>query len=308
MKRIVSMAAAAAVVALATPALADTNIGVTMALFDDNFLTKVREAIKAEADETPGTHVQFEDAQADIGRQINQVQNFIAQKVNAIIVNPADTAATKKITQMVSAAGIPLVYVNRGPDQKQLPPKVVVVVSDHVVAGRMEMEELAKCMHDKGNVAIMLGELASNATQERTQGNKEIIAKHPEIKVVQEQTANYQRNQAIDLMNNWLASGTKIDAVAANNDEMAIGAIIALQQAGVDPKTKCIGGVDGTADALAEMQKGNLYTTVFQDARGQGRGAVDAAIKLAKGEKVDTFVMIPYEPITRDNYKQYLNR
>jgi inositol transport system substrate-binding protein len=299
---------AAAAIAIASPALADTNIGVTMALFDDNFLTKVREAIKDEADKTQGTQVQFEDAQADIGRQINQVQNFIAQKVDAIIVNPADTAATKKITEMVTAAGIPLVYVNRGPDQKQLPPKVSVVVSDHVAAGRMEMEELAKCMKDKGNVAIMLGELASNATQERTQGNKDVIAKFPEMKVVQEQTANYQRNQAIDLMNNWLASGNQIDAVVANNDEMAIGAIIAMQQAGVDPKTKCVGGVDGTADALAEMQKGNLYATVFQDARGQGRGAVDAAVKLAKGEKVDTFVMIPYEPINRDNYKQYLTR
>jgi inositol transport system substrate-binding protein len=303
-----SLLTAAAAVAIATPALADTNIGVTMALFDDNFLTKVREAIKDQADKTPGTHVQFEDAQADIGRQINQVQNFIAQKVDAIIVNPADTAATKKITGMVSGAGIPLVYVNRGPDQKQLPPKVSVVVSDHVVSGRMEMDEIAKCMKGKGNVAIMLGELASNATQERTQGNKDVIAKYPDIKVVQEQTANYQRNQAIDLMNNWLASGTQIDAVVANNDEMAIGAIIAMQQAGVDPKTKCVGGVDGTADALAEMQKGNLYATVFQDARGQGRGAVDAAVKLAKGEKVDTFVMIPYEPINRENYKQYLNR
>jgi inositol transport system substrate-binding protein len=306
MKRI--LLAAATAVVMASPALADTNVGVTMALFDDNFLTKIREAIKAEADQTPGVHVQFEDAQADIGRQINQVQNFIAQKVDAIIVNPADTAATKKITQMATEAGIPLVYVNRGPDQKQLPPKVSVVVSDHVVAGRMEMDELAKCMKGKGNAAIMLGELASNATQERTQGNKEVIAKHPDIKVVQEQTANYQRNQAIDLMNNWLASGTQIDAVVANNDEMAIGAIIAMQQAGIDPKSKCIGGVDATADALAEMQKGTLYATVFQDAKGQGRGAVDAAVKLAKGEKVETFVMIPYEPVNRENYKQYLNR
>src|SRR4051812_6379150 len=214
MKRI--LLAAATAVVMASPALADTNVGVTMALFDDNFLTKIREAIKAEADQTPGVHVQFEDAQADIGRQINQVQNFIVQKVDAVIANPADTAATKKITQMVTGAGIPLVYVNRGPDQKQLPPKISVVVSDHVAAGRMEMEEIAKCMHDKGNVAIMLGELASNATQERTQGNKDVIAKFPEMKVVQEQTANYQRNQAIGLMNNWLASGTQIDAVVAN--------------------------------------------------------------------------------------------
>jgi inositol transport system substrate-binding protein len=300
--------AAAAAVSIATPALADTNVGVTMALFDDNFLTKIREAIKAQADTQKGVHVQFEDAQADIGRQINQVQNFIAQKVDAIIVNPADTAATKKITQMATGAGIPLVYVNRGPDQKQLPPKVSVVVSDHVVAGRMEMDELAKCMKGKGNAAIMLGELASNATDERTAGNKEVIAKHPDIKVVQEQTANYQRNQAIDLMNNWITNGVKFDAVAANNDEMAIGAIFAMQQAGVDPKTKCVGGIDATADALDQMRKGNLAVTVFQDAKGQGRGAIEAALKLVKGEKVDSFVMIPYELVTPENMKSYENR
>jgi len=156
-------------------------------------------------------------------------------------------------------SGIPLVYVNRAPDQKQLPEKVVVVVSDHVLSGRLEMPEIAKCLNGKGNVAIMLGELASNATQDRTKGNKEVIAKYLGIKVVQEQTANYRRNQAIDLMNNWLQSGTKIDGVVANNDEMAIGAIIALQQAGIAPNDKCIGGIDATPDALAEMTKGNLY-------------------------------------------------
>jgi inositol transport system substrate-binding protein len=147
---------------------------------------------------------------------------------------------------MVTKAGIPPVYVNLGPDKgEKLPPKVAVVVSDHVVSGRLEMEALAKCMHNKGNVAIMLGELASNATQERTDRNEEIIAKHPDIKIVEEQPANYLRNQAIDLMNNWMTGGKQIDAVVANNDEMAIGAIFALQQAGKSPQSMCIAGIDG---------------------------------------------------------------
>ena len=89
---------------------------------------------------------------------------------------------------------------------------------------------------------------------------------------------------------------------------MAIGAIHRHAAGRHRPQDKCIGGVDATADALAEMQKGTLDATVFQDAKGQGRGAVDAAVKLAKGEKVETFVMIPYEPVNRENYKQYLNR
>ena len=112
MKRI--LLAGIATLILTSPAMAaNTRIGVTMALFDDNFLTNVREAMAAQAKTMPGVEIKFEDAQADIGRQINQVQNFIAEGVSAIIVNPADTSATRSITKMVESAGIPLVYVNR---------------------------------------------------------------------------------------------------------------------------------------------------------------------------------------------------
>ena len=303
------LGACAMALCLTMPAAAQaTDIGVTMALFDDNFLTNIREAMGAHATSLGDVNLQFEDAQADIGRQINQVQNFVAQGVDAIIVNPADTAATQAITEMVAQAGIPLVYVNRGPEQKQLPEKVVVVESDHLVAGRLQMEALAECMGGKGNVAIMLGELASNATDQRTAGNKEVFAKYPDIKVVLEQTANYQRNQAIDLMTNWVTTGERFDAVAANNDEMAIGAIFAMEQAGRDPKGLCIGGIDATADALEQMRKGNLDVTVFQDAAGQGKGSIDAAVKLVKGERIDQWVMIPYELVTPENMKAYQNR
>jgi inositol transport system substrate-binding protein len=92
---------------------------------------------------------------------------------------------------------------------------------------------------------------------------------------VGKQTANWRRNEAIDLMNNWLVAGTKIDAVVTNNDEMAIGAILALQQAGQDPTDVVIAGIDATADALAEMEKGYLDVTVLsgrQRARKRGSG------------------------------------
>ena len=305
-----ALAACAAALLLATPAAAKTlTVGVAMSRSEHLFLVKVRDAIQAEAKTLGNVDVQFEDAQGDVGRQLSQVQNFIAQGVDAIIVNAADTSATQGMTRMVTKAGIPLVYVNLGPGlDEKLPPKVAVVVADHVVSGRLQMEGLEKCMKGKGDLAIMLGELASNATQERTAGNKEVIAKDPGIKVVLEQSAGYLRNQAIDLMNNWLTTGQKIDAIAANNDEMAIGAIIALQQAGRDPKKMCIGGIDATPDALAEMKKGNLAVSVFQDAAGQGKGAVDAAVKLARGEKVETFVLIPYELVTPENMQAYANR
>jgi inositol transport system substrate-binding protein len=281
------------------------TIGVSMAHFDDNFLTTLREAIGAEA-KTRGITIQFEDAQGDVGKQLSQIQNFVAQHVDAIIVNPVDTSATPKMTQLAVAGKTPLVYVNRQPEDKTLPPSVVFVGSDEHVSGKLEGEEIARRLGNKGNVVIMEGELASNAAVLRTQDIEDVVKQHPDMKITQKQTANFQRNEAMDLMNNWLTSGDKIDAIAANNDEMAIGAIMALKQAGQDPKKVIIGGIDATADGLAEIANGNLAVTVFQDAKGQGRGAVDAADKLAKGQHVDSIVMVPFQIVTKDNYKQFM--
>jgi inositol transport system substrate-binding protein len=304
MKRIIVTLATLAI--LMTSAMAE-KIGVSLAFFEDVFHTKMREGMAAKAKEL-GVEIHFEDAGGDIGKQLNQIQNFIAQKVNAIIVQPVDSMATPKMTKLVTDAGIPLVYVNRAPAEETFPKGVVYVGSDENVSGKLEGEAIAKLLNYKGNVVIMMGELSVAATHVRTAGIEKVVAQHPEMKIVGKQTANWRRTEAIDLMNNWLVSGTKIDAVAANNDEMAIGAIFALQQAGKDPKKMVIGGIDATRDALAEMEKGTLAVTVFQDAKGQGAGAVEAALKLAKGEKVDSFVWIPFESVTPENYKDYLNR
>ena len=298
----------AALVALSVSGMAHgasaTTIGVTMDKFDDNFLTSVRNAMDAQA-KAKGVAIQAEDANDDISKQISQIQNFIAQKVDAIIVNPVDTSATPKMTQLATAAKIPLVYVNRKPEDKTLPAGVAFVGSNEKVSGVLQAEELVKCMKGKGNLVIMEGQLSNNAALDRTADVEEVVAKNPDIKVVEKQTAEWDRNKALDLMNNWITSGTKLNGVAANNDEMAIGAILALKQAGVDPKTMCIGGIDATVDGLAEVANGNLYVTVFQNSKGQGKGAVDAALALIKGDKVPSFVDVPFEKVTKENYKNY---
>ncbi|WP_319532252.1 sugar ABC transporter substrate-binding protein [uncultured Cohaesibacter sp.] len=303
-KTLIAMAAAASAM-LSTSAYAE-NIGVAMASFDDNFMTIVREAMATEAAKDPSIQIQFEDARTDIGKQIDQVQNFVAQGLDAIIVHPVDMSATPRITKMVHEAGIPLVYVNRKPSDKDLPEGVVFVGSEEVVAGRLQMEELAKKIGGKGNVAIMLGELSSDGTHGRTQGVKEVLEKFPEIKIVEEQTAEWQRSEAIDLMNNWIVSGTKIDAVAANNDEMALGALLAMKQAGISPDEIAVAGVDATPDALASMKAGELFISIFQDAEGQGAGSVKAAMQLAKGEKVDQFVWIPFKLVNQENLDEFM--
>jgi len=299
--------AAAMTVLMASPALAE-NIGVSMAKFDDNFLTVLRNGMQDYATTLSNVNLQVEDAQNDVSKQLSQIQNFIAQKVDAIIVNPVDTDATPKMTKLAADAGVPLVYVNRRPAEETLPEGVVFVGSDEIQAGTLEMEELARLMNHRGNVAIMIGELASNGAQLRTAAVEQVVAKYPDMKIVEKQIGNFQRERGLDLMNNWLTAGTKIDAVAANNDEMAIGAIMAIRQAGIPAGKILIGGVDATPDALAELAKGDLAVTVFQNARGQAQGAVDAARKLARGEKIDRVVSIPFELVTRDNYQAFLNR
>ena len=299
-----TLLAFAAVALLSLPAEAATKIGVSMAYFDDNFLTILRNAMTQEAKDK-GVEIQFEDAKGDIGNQTSQIQNFIASGVNAIIVNPVDTSATPQMWKLTVDAKIPLVFVNRKPDGDTLPDGVVFVGSDERQSGTLEMEELARLANHKGNVVIMMGELATNAGQLRTKDVEDVVAKYPDMKIIEKQTANFQRNEAIDLMTNWLTAGTDFTIVAANNDEMAIGAILAMQQAGKDPKTYLIGGVDATPDALAEMEKGNLDVTVFQNARGQGRGAVEAALKLAAGEKLESWQWIPFELVTPENMKKF---
>jgi inositol transport system substrate-binding protein len=282
------------------------KIGVSMSQFDDTWLTYLRESMDTKAKSYPeGVKLQFEDARSDVVRQLSQVESFISQKVDAIVVNPVDTAATKKITESAVKAGIPLVYVNRRPDDMNLPKGVVTVASDDLEAGQMQMQYLADKMGGKGDIVILLGDLANNSTTNRTKGVKEVLAKYPNIKIEQEQTGIWLRDKGMTLVNDWLTQGRKFDAVVSNNDEMAIGAAMALQQAGVEKGSILIAGVDGTPDGLNAVKKGSLVVSVFQDAKGQADGSIETAVKMAKNEPVEPAVWVPYRLITLQNVDQF---
>ena len=311
MKPIVKTLAASTLLVLSlssTPALA-AKIGVTMSAFDDNFLTVLRNGMGKYAESQKDISLQFEDAQGDVGKQLNQIQNFIAQKVDAIIVNAVDTDATPKMTKLATSAGIPLVYVIRMPADKSLPAKVAYVGSNEVDSGTLEMKEVCKLMGGKGNILVMMGELSNQAARQRTQDVEDVIAT-PEcsgIKILDKRTAKWQRTEGNDLMTNWISAGLKFDAVVSNNDEMALGAIQALKASKMLDKT-IVAGVDATQDALASMKAGELKVTVFQNAAGQGQGAVDTAMKIINGEKVPSMVWIPFELVTPANLSQYMSK
>ena len=280
------------------------KIGLTMK-FDDLWLTTLRDAMTAYAKSQPGVELIAVDSKEDVATQLGQVENFVAQKVDAIIIIPANTDAADPMTKAAQDAGIPLVYVNRIPSN--LPTGVVYVGSESIQAGIMQAEWIAKKLNGKGNVVIMNGDLSQEAAQKRTEGEKQVFAKYPDIKIIKEDTANWSRDQGLALMENWLASGDQIDAVASNNDEMAIGALQAIDAAGKLGKI-IVGGVDASPDALQEMDKGRLNVTVFQNAKGQGEGGIKAAIALARGDKTDPITWIPFELVTPDNYKNYMSK
>ena len=298
---------------MSTTAMAQ-NVAVSMAN-SDNFLTVLRNGMDAYAKTIDGLSLQIEIADDDVGKQLSQVQNFIASGVDAIIVNPVDTSATQALTDAAAAANIPLVYVNRQPiNVDKLPDNQAFVASNEVESGTLETQEICRLLKAAGkteaNVYVMMGDLSNQAAVQRTADIHDVIAT-PEcsfIKIIDEQTATWSRDQAQNLMTNWITAGTPYDAVIANNDEMAIGAIQAMKAAGVDMSTMIVGGIDATQDALVAMQAGDLDVTVFQDAAGQGAGAVNAAIALTKGEAVEQKVYIPFQLVTPANIGDFLSK
>jgi inositol transport system substrate-binding protein len=144
----------------------------------------------------------------------------------------------------------------------------------------------------------------------RTDGIKQVVKeKFPDIKVTREQTGNWQRVQGKTIMENWLASGQEIDGVASNNDEMALGALQAIKAAGKLGKIP-VGGTDASRDALESMNKGEMNNTVFQDPVGQGEEGINAAYLIVRKEPnpklVDGIIWIPYQKVTKENYKSFM--
>ena len=305
--RAIALGAATALLAV-SPAAAETEIGVTMTAFDNPFLTILLNGMRDQAGRMEDVTLSVEDAELDVGQQLNQIQNFIASGVDAIVVNPVDGDSTVAMTRMVTEAGIPLVYVNHPPvDIDDLPEGASFVGSNEIDSGTMQTERVCEMLGGEGRAVVMMGPLENHAALVRTKDVHDVLAR-PDcsgIKVVEEQTANWSRTEAQDLMTNWLTAGVEFDAVIANNDEMAIGAIQAMKAAGVPMDDVVVAGIDATPDGLAAMEAGELDVTVFQNATRQGEVAVEAAVAMATGEPAERQIWVPFEPVTEENMAGY---
>lgn len=298
MKKILMLGAAIALVGgFMSPALAEYRIGITYQNLQNEFIVGIAAAVQEKAKELGVTLIEG-DGQGKAEVQISQVENFIAQHVDAIILNPFDKEGCAPAVQKAVDAKIPLVVVNAQVANMEL--ANTYVGSDDIDAGKIEMQFIADRLGGKGNIAIIHGPNGHSAEVQRTQGNMEVLAKYPDMHVLFQQTANWDRAQALNLTENWLQTGKSLNAIVAQNDEMALGAYKAIEAAGKTAEIPVI-GIDAIADALKSVKEGKMAATVFQDGRGQGGTAVQMAVDILNGKQVPKLVNIPFKLITKEN-------
>lgn len=277
------------------------TIGVSLMNLSSEFIVMVNKAMEGKARELKVKLI-VNDAQRSPEKQVQQVESFIAQKVDAIILNPCEVEASSPAVDKALAAGIPIVNVNS--ETKSAP--TAFIGSRDEESARLAMEYLVKRLNGKGNVAMMHGFMGQAAQIKRDQGAREVLAKNPGLKLLAHQTAEWDRAKAMTLMENWIQSyGTNLQAVFAQNDEMGMGALIALEQAKMKDKV-IVTSVDAIADALQAVKDGRLDATVFQDAQGQGGTAVETAVRLVNKQPVEKQVFIPFQLVTKENVVNFL--
>ncbi|MDV4182603.1 substrate-binding domain-containing protein [Rhizobium brockwellii] len=284
------------------------TIGVSMSGLD-KFRTALLNGVVSHGQTISGLKLVTENANGDKELQKQQVQKLIADKVDAIILAVSDGDLGPQMTKMAADAGIPLVYINNVPSNlMDLPDNQVVVASNEKESGTLETKQVCALLKGKGRVVVLMGEPFHAAARARTQDISDVIAT-PDCKglqIVERQAAYWSSDYADQQMQEWLSAGVKFDAVIANNDEMALGAIRAMKKAGMPMKDVVVAGVDATDDALAAMVAGDLDVTILQSADGQGAAAVDAAVKLIRKEKVPRENNVPFELVTPENIATYL--
>lgn len=282
---------------------APLKIGATFYSLQNEFTMRMDNAAKKWAQETGNTYISY-DGNYDAATQLSQVETMIADGCDAIVLNPHDAVACAAAVELAHQAGVPVVGVNTMVESDLL---TSYVGSQDVSAG----EDIMQFMIDhlgtaEFNIVIIEGPMGQSAQLQRIEGIENIMAKNPGVKELARNTANWSRAEAMALMETWLTTyGDDIDAVIAENDEMALGAREAIEAAGKD--IPCI-GIDGITDAVAAVQSGRMIASDFQNAEGQMTGALDIAVKAVNGETVDQFYWIPFEMITPENAAEYVDK
>ena len=281
------------------------KIGAAMSSFADKGQTYLQDGVRAFDAENDDVEILMTDAKDDPAVQLNQIETLLTKGVDAMLIVPVDISALKPVFKKCKEAGVPLVIANRLPAEEFNEDFDVYTGSESIQAGLMQAEWVAKALQPEGGkVGILMGPLGQEAARMRTAGNKQVFEKYDNIEIVLEAEGKWDRAKGMQIAENWIQSGNDLSAIVCNNDEMAIGTLLAAEGAGLSDDDLIIAGIDATPDALEYLGEG-LDVTVFQNMTAQGYDGAAAAYKLAKGETVEKWDWIPFEIVTPDLKAEY---
>lgn len=286
------------------------KIGLTMSN-RDQWLSTMEQAALKEA-EKEGVELKTFDSNVDVVTQLSHVTTCANDGYDAMIINLVNTDNAQEMID--AAGGMPIVFVNRTPgnaDDLLEADKIVYVGSSEEEAGDLQGKYIAKLLQDANkedaNIVILTGTLGMQATTLRTEAAKKALEESGlKVNYAFEDTADWDRAKAMEKFVQFMGTGKPYDAVICNNDEMALGVVEAMMTNGEGKVTVPVAGVDATDSALQSIKEGNLTFSAFQNAAGQGQGAVRAAIKLASGEACEMYNWIPFEPVEQSNVDNYM--
>lgn len=301
--KIACAVAAASALIVSMSACGSTNGGDKVALLvstlNNPFFVDLRDGAQAEAKKL-GVDLQVSDAQNDSAKQQDQAQNAQSQGAKAVIINPVDSDAAGPAVAPLLSANLPVISVDRSVTGEKVTSHIA---SDNVAGGAQAADTLANSMGEKGEVLVLQGIPGAASTRDRGKGFKDRIKKYSNIKVVAEQTANFDRAEALNVATNLLQSHPNATGIYAENDEMALGAIQALgAKAGKEIK---VVGFDGTADGMKAIKAGTMAGTIAQQPKELGRSAVAAAVKAIKGQSVPKTEPITVKTVTAKNVADF---
>jgi ribose transport system substrate-binding protein len=268
-------------------------IGLSISTLNNPFFVALRDGAQAEA-AALGLHLITVDAQNDPAKQIASVEDLIQRKAAVILLNPTDSDALANVVKEATAAGIKVISLDRAVNGA---PVSTHIASDNVAGGRMAAAFLLKKLGGRGNLVELEGIPGSSAARERGDGFEEVVKDDPNVKVVAEQPANFDRAKGLSVMENILQGNHDVQGVFAQNDEMALGAERAIEEAGL--RDVVVVGFDATPDGVAAVKAGKLAGTVQQRPELIGKLGVDAAKRLIDGEPVQKSISVPLALISQ---------
>lgn len=242
------------------------------------------------------------NARSSLEEQMKNMQDLIDQHVDVIILNPVEASGGVRCVEMAVEAGIPILGVNAVVNTDQL---WTYVGMNDLEAGEIEMKYIAEELKGEGNIVIINGIMNQSSQIQRTQGILNVLRGYPKINILDVQPGNWSRTEGYDLMKEWIAKyGDEISAVVSQNDEMALGAIQYLEEQNLLGTIPVI-GIDAIPDGLAAIEKGKLDASVYQDADGQAKLALDLAIRIFHNETIAKTYFIPFSLVTKHNVRQF---